>query len=434
MMRVILLLSILLLLPFPAHAAFEVKSVTNSATKEAWLLESHNLPVVSVKLAFRYGGAAADPADKPGTASLFADMLGRGAGDYDNLAFKKLLEELAIDINFSVDKDHLYVDMRTLSENADTAFRLMALALAQPRFDADELARTREQALAGLAQKLEDPNYLASLTWNALVYAKHPYGKPLLGTRESIPTITEVDMKSFAEGHLTRTNLLVSAVGDITPETLKHLLETYFAGLPEGKAATPPPAFPAYPNGTTTRITKPFPQSVAVFGSRGVGPGDPDYYPASLANYILGGGGFESRLMQEIREKRGLAYSVYTYLYPMAATDVLKGSVGTRNDAIETSIDLLKTEIGRMREGVSAEELAAAKNYLTGSFILSLDSTGSIADYLCFIQMEGLGLDYLQRRNSLIEAVTLEQVNAAAKTLFDPAMLNIVVVGGGKAE
>ena len=426
-----------LLLPLPAfpEEARIIQPLSGNYAQETWLMEDHALPVISLRIAFPRGGGASDPADKPGLAYLLSDMLARGAGDLDNLHFKQWLEDLAIGLDFSADKDGFYVTLRTLSENRDTAFRLLALALSNPRLEEAELARARDQALARIAEEMENPNYIASLAWNRETYGTHPYAKPLIGSKESIQAITRDALENFRTTYLTRAELHISVVGDISRAELDTLLNKYFMEIPALPAHEPVniPDFNAFPKGKTVRIEKPLPQSVAVFGARGIGYHDPDYYAASVLNYTVGGGSFESHLMKEIREKRGLAYSVYTYLQSLDHTAVYKGSVGTRTEAMPTSLELIKQEMQRTRDaGITEEELTAAKHYITGSFLLGLDSTSDLAAMLSLMQTEKLEMDYLERRNALVEKVTLEEVNRTAKRLLEPENLIIIVVGKGK--
>jgi zinc protease len=288
--------------------------------------------------------------------------------------------------------------------------------------------------LSALAQKLEDPNYLASLNWNKQAFGNHPYARALYGTLESIPAITREDLAHHLATQFGLSVLHISAVGDITPAKLQKILNHHLSTIPlTAKTANIEPV--NFPKGSFTAVPLELAQSVAVFGHEGIGIHEKDYYAASIVNYILGGGGFESRLMNNIREKNGLAYSVYTFLNPMDYANVFRGAVGTRPDAMDKSLTLIKQDITSIaQKGITQEELDSAKDYLTGSFVLSLDSTVKIADILNEMQIEDLGLDYLEKRNENINRVTLDEANAAAQRLFNANNLIIVVVGKHKAE
>jgi zinc protease len=326
--------------------------------------------------------------------------------------------------------------LMTLSEEKDEAFRLLGLALTAPRFDSDPVERIRRQIVVSLRRRAENPDHIANLAWYEHIFGDHPYGRPLEGDEDSVARVTAEDMRAFVAQRFTRDNLFVVVVGDIDPETLGGLLDRTFGQLPaagEGLADISKAQVRA--DGQVHVIKKDIPQSVVVFGHGSIKRDHPDWYAAYVLNYVLGGGGFSSRLMIEVREKRGLAYSVGSYLYPYERAALLVGHVATENARVSESIDLIRREIGRLRDiGPTAEELRNAKTYITGSFPLNLDSNEKIARFLLMVRLRGLGLDYLEKRNSYIDAVTLEDVKRVAKSVLDPAKLVFVVVGSPGAR
>jgi len=412
-----------------AAEAVEIQRVVSPGGVEAWLVEDHSVPIIALRAAFR-GGAALDPAGKEGLADFVSKTLDEGAGDLDSQAFQAKLEDLVITLRFDAGLDNFSVNLRTLTENRDTALELLRLALTAPRFDDEPVERVRRAILSGLARDSEDPDYLARRHWWRATFPDHPYGRPVRGVIDTVKGIAREDLRAFVRQRLGRDNLVLGVVGDISAAELGPILDRTFAGLPA--AATPAAVGDAAPDlpGGVTVIEKDVPQSVVAFGQQGLKRADPDWYAAYALNYILGGGGFTSRLYQEIRERRGLAYSVYSYLTPMDHAGLLVGGVGTENGRVRESIELIRQEIRRIRDdGPSAEELENAKTFLTGSFFLRFDRTDRIANILVAIQLDDLGIDYLDRRNALIEAVTMADIRRVAKRLLDPDRITFVVVG-----
>ncbi len=418
----------LCLLLAPAANAVTIQRVISPGGIEAWLVEQHTIPLIAMDFAFR-GGAKLDPAGKVGLARLAAATIDEGAGDLDSQAFQKRLESLAIKLGFQTDQDAFQGGLQTLTENTDEAFRLTRLALTAPRFDAEPVSRIKAQLLAGLQQAEEDPDSIASKAWFAAAFPSHPYGRPTDGEAGHIEQISAEDLRQFAARQFTRDRLVIAVVGDIDAARLAQLLDTTFGGLAE--SATGPDSTPVTPAlDMSIVIQRDIPQTVMMFGLPGLMRKDPDFIPATVMNYILGGGGFNSRLMVEIREKRGLAYSVFTHLAPMAQTGLFFGSVATQNERANETVALLRKELARMRDqGVTPQELEDAKTYLTGSYPLRFDSNAKIAEQLLGLQLENIGIDYIGRRNDLVRAVSLEDVNRAARKLLNPDNLLLVSVG-----
>jgi len=361
---------------------------------------------------------------------MVSGLIDEGSGEYDSFAFQSLLEDLAIRLSFDASRDHFTGSLTTLTQNRDTAFRLLRLALTAPRFDEEPVERIRAQILTGLKSRSEDPQTLAGWEWFKTVFPGHPYGRRTEGTEDSVKAIETADLRAFAATRFAKDNLMVGVSGDITPEELGPLLDQAFGVLPEKADIPEIPEAVMAATGETLVVDKDIPQSVAMFGHKGVKRDDPDWYAAYTLNYILGGGGFNSRLMEEVREKRGLAYSVYSYLYPFEKAGTWIGGVATENARINQSLDLIKAEWTRLAtEGPTEKELADAKTYLTGAWPLRLNGTAKIAGILTAMQIHGLGLDYLGKRNGFIENLTLEDLKRVAGAILDPEALNVVVVG-----
>jgi len=427
-LRAALVVVAILFLHDPA-AAVEVRRVVSAGGIEAWLVEDHTNPIVALRFAFR-GGGALDPEGKEGLADMVSGLLDEGAGELDSQAFQKRLEDLSITLSFDAGRDSFGGRLRTLTQNQDEAVDLLRMALTVPRFDDEPVQRVRNQILANLRRQAEEPGVIARRALFKEMFPGHAYGRPTEGTPESINAIETGDLRAFVNRRIARNNLVVGAVGDISPNDLARVVDNVFGGLPAEAAEWNLPDVQPHAASGAAVIEKPIPQSAIVFGQRGVKRDDPDYYAAYVLNHILGGGGFTSRLYRQVREKRGLAYSVYSALLPMDEAGIIFGGAGTRNDRVVETIDVVKEEWRRMAaEGPTVDELADAKKYLTGSFSLQFSSSDRIASILLSIQLDRLGIDYLDRRNGLIEAVTLDDVKRIAQTLLDPDHLRFVVVG-----
>ena len=412
-----------------SHAASKVERVVSPGGIEAYLIREPSIPFLSLALHFK-GGSAVDPAGKEGLAYMVSGLLDEGAGELDSQAFRTELEDRAIRLSFDVGRDAFTGQLKTLTSERERAFELLRLALSEPRFDAEPVERIRQQVQAELRRRAEDPDYVVSRTWFETAFPDHPYGRPVQGTAESLAKITSDDLRQFVDERLAKDNLVVGVAGDVTAAELGPLLDRAFGDLPAVSAPVDlAPAKPAAA-GETVIVRKDVPQSRVLFGQEGLARHDPDFYAAYVANHILGGGGFGSRLTDEVREKRGLAYSVYSYLYPMDHAPLWLGGLGTANAAVDESIRIVRDEIARMAAGdIDAAALADAKTYLPGSFPLRLTSNDQIASMLVSMQVDDLGIDYLERRNEYIEAVSLDDVRRVAKRLYHPEQLLTVVVG-----
>lgn len=421
----------LLSMPNPADA-MKIQKVKSPGGLEAWLVEEHKVPLLALRFLFE-GGSSQDPKGKEGVANFVSGMLDEGAGDLDALTFQKRVEDIAMRLSFNDARDAFYGSVETLTANRDQAADLLRLALTSPRFDDEAVERVRGQISANLAFAAKDPDRVAEKAWYKAAYGEHPYGRPPSGTAESVAAISRADLVSFARKNFARDNLKIVAVGDIDAKALGDLIDRVFGGLPAKAELTPVKYELPTAKGRLDVIEMNVPQSVAIFGLGAMKRKDPDFMAAFVMNQILGGGGFASRLMEEVREKRGLAYSVYSYLSPYRHTSLFAGGVATKNDEIVQSLDVIKGELKRMAsDGPTAEELENAKSYLTGSYALRYDTNSKIANQLLGILQEDLGIDYVDRRNAEVNAVTMDDVKRVARKLLDTENLIVTVVGKPK--
>jgi zinc protease len=412
--------------------AMKIEEVRSPGGIVAWLVESREVPLIAMRFAFDGGGSAQDPEGREGVASFLASMLDEGAGDLGAKAFQERVEELAVRMGFEAQRDGFYGSFTTLTENRDASARLLALALSRPRFDEEAVERMRKQHLASLAFAARNPTSVATERWMAHAFPGHPYGRPGNGTPNSVAAIARADLAEFHDRVLARDNLHVVAVGDIDAATLGGLLDTVFGGLPAKARIAPVPK--TEPKAKKLEVVDMnVPQSVVRFGLPAMPRADKDFIPAFVLNTILGDGAFTSRLYQEVREKRGLAYGVGTYLMPMRHASIFYGGVATKNEAVSQSLEVIRAELKRIaEEGPTEKELADTKAYLTGSFALRFDTSAGIANQLLWMNVEGLGRGYVEKRNALIEAVTIDDVRRVAKRLFEGRDLMVTVVGRPK--
>ncbi len=414
--------------------ADRIQQVTSPKGITAWLVEDHSIPLMALQFAFT-GGSVQDPPGKEGLAHFLTTMLDEGAGDITSKEFQAQLDELAIRMDFDATRDAFDGNLQTLTRNRDKAIELLSLALNRPRFDKDALERMRGQLLTGLKFDAKDPNKIASQEWFSAAFGDHPYGRPPKGTPASLKNITAADLEQYRQRIFARDTLKVAVVGDITADELAVVLDRLFGDLPQKARLNAIPDIDRLNGPLRKTVRMDNPQSVAQFGHQGIGRHDKDFIPAYVLNYILGGGGFSSRLMEEVREKRGLAYSVYSYLYPLDHGALFLGGVATRNDALDRSLQVITRELERLAsDGPDAAELENAKRYLTGSYPLRFDTSSKIASQLLWIQMDDLGIDYIDTRNKMVEDVSLEKIKKVARRLIHPDRLIITIVGDPKKK
>jgi zinc protease len=418
----------LLALATPAAQAMKIERVVTPGGIEAWLVRDAAVPVIAVEFAMP-GSAEQDPMDKPGVANMVASLIDEGAGPLDSSAFHDRLERKAIELSFRAGRDFFRGTLRTLTENRDEAFDYLRLSLNEPRFDAADVDRIRAQIVSRLQRETTNPTDMASRNWWATAFPGHPYGQPVNGTVESLPRITADDLRAYTRKVLARDGLKIAVVGDIDAATAATLIDRTFGTLSAKAELKPVPSITPQGLGRRNVIKLDVPQAVVNFGAPGVARSDPDFMAAYIINHILGGGSFSSRLYHEVREKRGLAYGISDSLIWLNHTSLLLGSTATRADATGQTIEIIEQEIRRLAaEGPTEEEFAKAKTYLKGSFALGLDTSNRIAAQLVQMQLDNLGIDYIERRSSLIDSVTLADAKRVAKRLLDNGWL-VTVVG-----
>lgn len=409
----------------PVASAVEIREVRSDKGVTAWLVEDRTLPLVTIRFAFK-GGSTQEPAGKEGLATLMSGLFDEGAGDLDSDAFQERLDEVGAEMRFSAGRDTISGSMRTLAETRQNAFGLLALAVNRPRFDQAPLDRIRGQLVSRIEADARDPNTAAEAAWAAAIYGGHPYARRDEGTAETLKTITATDLADFHRRQFARDNLVVAVVGAIDADTVKRELDRVFGDLPE-KAELTPVARIEPKLDQEVRVDYPLPQTSLRLAYPGVKRSDPRFIPAFLMNHILGGGTFTSRLFRTVREERGLAYGVSSGLANLDYASALVIGTSTRSDRALQTLDVIRQEVRRMAtEGPAEAELDAAKRFVIGSYAINnLDNSSAIASTLIGIQQESLGIDYIERRASEIDAVTIDQVRAVARDLLtaEPAVM-----------
>jgi zinc protease len=410
-------------------AAMNIQQIKTPGGIEAWLVEERGVPLIALRFLFD-GGNSQDPPGKDGLANFMTAMMDEGAGDIKAEEFQERMEDIAMRMSYNDSKDAFYGQLETLTANKDKAFELLKLAVQKPRFDSDAVDRIRAQLIANIVYADKDPDKVAMNAWYGLAFDGHPYGRRADGTQATIEKITRDDLANFHKRTFAKKNLKVAVVGDISAEELAKVLDDVFGGLPADGDMLPVAITAPVNAGKQQVIEMNVPQSVAVFGVGAMARKDPDFMAGFVINHILGGGGFSAKLMEEVREKRGLAYSVYTYLQPFQHTSIMAGSVATKNEAMGESLKIIRAELQKMADnGPTPEDLEAAKSYLTGSYALRFDTNSKIATQLLGLMQEGFGPDYIDNRNKLIEAITIDDVKRVAKRLLDADGLIVTIVG-----
>jgi len=427
MKRLFLFLGLFLIAAVPASAA-DIKNLDLGKSAEVWFSEDHTVPIIALVAAMP-AGSAYDPADKAGLASFAAALIDEGAGNMDSKAFHEALADNAIQFRANVERDYLVIQVVSLKENMPEAMRLLQIALLHPRFEAEAVNRVRTQIIQSLQEGESQPPTVARRAFVKAFFNGHAYGHDSDGDAASLSAITPDDLRAFARSHWVRGGLKVAIAGDISAADATKLIGDTFKPVPETHLA-PVPAVGKLGDPGVHIIAMNVPQPTVIFGLPGIMRADPDFIPGYVANYIVGGGGFSSRLMDEVRVKRGLTYGISTQLTAFDRASIMLGSVATRADAVRQTISVVHDTLANYAaKGATQQELDDAKTYLTGSFPIAFASNAGIAAQLSTFQRQGLDIGYVARRNSLIEAVTLSDINRVAKRLFDPARLTVVVAG-----
>ncbi len=418
----------LILLALPAAAEIKIQEVTSPGGIKAWLVEEHGIPFTALEIRF-LGGTSLDRPGKRGEVNLMTALIEEGSGDLDSQGFAAARDNLAADFRFRADEDGVGVSAKMLTENRDQAVALLHTALTKPRFDTDAVERVRGQVLSGLASDAKDPGAIGGKILRARAYGDHPYGTVGDGTVDSVKGLSRDDMVTAFANTVARDHIFVAAAGDISAAELGPLLDRLLGDLPT-KGAAEPGRVEINVKAGVVQQDFPGPQSSIQFYQGGIKFSDKDYFAASILNEILGGNGFSSRLMDQVREKRGLTYGIDTGLAAYDHAEILTGSLDTSNDKAAEAIQVIRDVWADVaKNGVTQKELDDTKTYMTGAYPLRFDGNGNIASILVGMQILGLPSDYPTNRNKRVEAVTLADVNRVAGTLLTPDKLFFVVVG-----
>ncbi len=411
----------------PSQAAAKIQHLISPGGIEAWFVQDATVPLIAMEYAFG-GGATQDPVDKPGVGNLVADLLDEGSGELDSRTFHERLERRAIQLSFTSTRDYFRGSLRMLKDTRDEAFDLLRTSLTSAHFESADVERIRAQVISGLRRDTSNPTALAGRKFLEVAFGDHPYGRQANGTLESVAKIDVADLKDYVRRVLARDTLKIAVVGDVDPATLGQLLDKTFGGLPAKASLVPVPDIaPARPP-QRAFIPLDVPQTVVTFGGPGFMRHDPNFMAAYVVNHILGGSGLSSRLYHEVREKRGLAYSVYESLLWMDHSALFVGGTGTRADRAGETVDAIDKEIRRIAEnGPTQQELDEAKSYLKGSQMLALDTSSKLASALLQYQLDRLPIDYIEKRNAIVDAVTLDDARKAAQRLWGQGLLTVIV-------
>jgi zinc protease len=413
----------------PTSFASQIQKVRAACGVEAWLIEDHSIQVISLAFGFS-GGATQDSAAKSGVSAMLAGLLDKGAGKRDAAAFQQALDDDAIEIGFGIGSENLSGQMRTLASARRQAFDLLATALLTPRFDPDALERQRDQIASGLKRAQHDPGQLAGRAFQFACYGDHPYGRPVGGNLDILATIGRDDIVAVRDRTIARDNLKIACVGAIDAAELQEELDRVFGGLQSAAQLVCVP--PAVIGGVGTRHVVPLdvPQSMLLFGRQGIGQDDADFDAATVVNHCLGGGSMTSRLFREVREKRGLCYSIKTMNSSMKQAALYGGTTATSNERAAEALGVINEQLRLVaEEGIGAAELEKAKQYLIGSYALQFDTSQKIAGALCKLQLEGLAADRLDTRNQAIGAVDVKAAARAASRLIGNGEMLVVIAG-----
>jgi zinc protease len=412
-----------------------VQELKTNLGKSIWFVPT-SIPVMSVSITFRNAGDRSSPSNLPGLTDLIAALLDEGAGPYDSQSFKKLLLEKNISLSVASSQDNFTITFRTVKENVKDALELIKLILSSPRFANEDMQRVKQQIIAGLQQSLHHPQPIAKeeLQKN-LLGETHPYFKRTSERIKVISTMQADQLRAQMQKNLTQANLEVVACGNIAPSELVQYLEKAFGDLPKGEPTSQPVPTKLQNLGKVFNVKLDIPQSLIFFAHPGVSRQDPDFYALYVAARILGSGNFESRLWNEIREKRGLAYFCNLDLFTNDLAHGMIGATATKTESLEETISVIRQEWKNLIEkGITQEELDFHKKNIMGSFPLSFGSTLETVNTLALYRQDDLPVDYVEKRNSYFSKLTIEDINQVIKKILHPELLTFIVVGRSEAK
>ncbi len=411
-------------------AAPQIQHWQTANGARVYFVEAPELPMIDVRVVFDAGSAR--DGKQAGLALFTSAMLEEGAAGLDADTIARRFEDLGAQFSAGAYRDMATVGLRSLTKEAilQPALKTFIQVLTRPDFPQKALQRVRKQMLTGLQQQEQDPGAIASKAFYSALYGDHPYATPSDGTLASVRALQRNDLRDFYRRYYVARNAVVAIVGALDQDAAKKLAEKLTAGLRHGQRATDLSSPMPLKQAKTEHIEYPSTQTHILMGQPGIARGDEDYFPLYVGNHILGGGGFGSRITEEVREKRGLSYSAYSYFAPMHAAGPFVLGLQTRNDSADKALQVLRETLEKFRnEGPSAKELDAAKKNITGGFPLKVDSNSDILGYIAMIGFYGLPLDYLDRFNATIDAVTAKQIRDAFQRRVNPAHMATVTVG-----
>lgn len=420
-----------------AHAGLPIQHWQLANGAQVYFVESHDLPMLDVSVDFP-AGSAFDPVAKPGLASLTHRLLDQGAGGLSDNQIASGFADVGAQLGGRLDADRAGVVLRTLSSPAEqnAALTMLARVLSQPAFAAPIVEREKVRVIAALKEAEGQPASIAARAFQRAVFANHPYAHRETGEIDSVGKLNAADLQAFYRSHYSAAGAVVALMGDITRQQADAVARQLTDALPPASAAasTSIPAVPSLSAASMRTVPFPAKQSQILIGQPGVARGAPDYYALYVGNYILGGGGFDSRLMNEVRQKRGLAYSVYSYFMPMREAGAFQIGLQTRTDQTEQALQVVRDTLADfVAKGVTEDELTQAKNNIIGGFPLRIDSNKEILEYLAVIGFYHLPLSYLDDFPQHVAEVTTAQIQAAFARHIHPDKMATIVVGGAVA-
>ncbi|MDE2648176.1 MAG: pitrilysin family protein [Paracoccaceae bacterium] len=424
----VLMISLILLTFCSKLSATAITEIKAFDGVKAWLVEEHSIPFVTLEIRFK-GGATLDRVGKRGSVYFMSALLNEGADDLDASAFAMEMERLAVELDFNVYQDSLSISFKFLTENKNDSINLLKKALTKPRFDQEPIERVRDQVLSILKSNAKDPRKIASKVFFENVFGSHPYGSMKDGNLQSVLSLNREDILNAYHDVFNRNQIFISAVGDITPKELRDLLNEVVEEIPANPVKITDQVIYKLPGGNTV-IDFDTPQSVTIFGHGGIKRTDKDFFSAYVLTHILGGSGFGSRLMTELREKNGLTYGVSAYLASWEKADLILGQFASSNNTVMEAISIVRKEWAALAErGVTADELQDAKTFLTGAYPLRFDGNSRIARILVGMQSQGLPIDYIRTRNAKVNSVTIEDIKRVSTRILKEKNLYFVIVG-----
>ena len=410
-------------------AGLNIQHWTTAQGSEVYFVENHALPMMDISVNFP-AGSAHDSPETSGAAGMTQHLMALVAGGLDEETLTNRFADIGAVLGGNFDADRAGFKLRTLTSEQDTALETFSLVLHKPDFPEAVLQREQARIVAGLQEAETEPDSIAQKAFMRSLYGTHPYSLDQSGEIDTVQSLTVAHLRQFYQAHYTARSAVISLIGDLTPAQAKQIAERLSAGLPQGPAVAAIPPVQRLKNASEKKLPHPALQAHILLGQPGNKRGDPDFFPLYVGNYILGGGGFVSRLTEEVREKRGLAYSVYSYFLPMAELGPFQIGLQTKKEQVEEGLKLVKQTVQQfVDKGVTEKELQAAKDNLIGGFPLRIDSNGKILEYLNIIGFYKLPLDYLDSFNNQVAQVTVEQVNDAFKRRLHPESFATVIVG-----